>query len=466
MLKKRLAGAVICGLLSMGVASVGLAQTLDSKDYERAESFLSNQAAPLVDHAVQRVTWVDDGHFWYRDHDIGGDHFVLMDVATGQVSPAFDQAKLATALSTVTDKPVEAKTLPVSAFSTLPDGRLEVTVRGKRYVCDLKDAGSCVAKDPGAKTDKKDVAAVRHEPGVVSPDKSKEAFIRDWNLWVRDTAGGAETQLTTDGVENFGYATDNAGWQHSDKAIVVWSPDSKQIATFQQDQRKTGDMTVVSTNVGHPKVETWKYPLAGDKDVTMIERVVIDVAARHTTRFQMPPDQHRSSLCDDVACKDGQWSDVKWAPDSRSIAFVSTSRDHKHEWFRIADPSTGAVREVFEEVAKTYYESGNGTVNWQYLPETNEAIWFSERSNWGHLYLYDLHNGKLKHAITKGDFNVTEVLRVDPKTHTIWFRGVGKEKGRDPYYQHFYKVGLDGKGLTLLTPEDADHTVVLSPDRE
>ena len=53
---------------------------------------------------------------------------------------------------------------------------------------------------------------------------------------------GKETQLTTDGVENFGYATDNAGWKHSDSAILLWSPDSKKIATFQQDQRKTGEM--------------------------------------------------------------------------------------------------------------------------------------------------------------------------------------------------------------------------------
>ena len=74
-----------------------------------------------------------------------------------------------------------------------------------------------------------------------SPDGKREAFIRDWNLWVRDTATGKETQLTTDGVKDFGYATNNAGWVHDDSAILVWSPDSSKIATFQQDQRKTGD---------------------------------------------------------------------------------------------------------------------------------------------------------------------------------------------------------------------------------
>ena len=76
-------------------------------------------------------------------------------------------------------------------------------------------------------------------------------------------------------MENFGYATDNAGWKHTDSAILEWSPDSKQIATFQQDQRKTGDMYMISTNVGHPKLEAWKYPLVGDKDVTIDRKSVV-----------------------------------------------------------------------------------------------------------------------------------------------------------------------------------------------
>ncbi|PMY89152.1 S9 family peptidase, partial [Pseudomonas sp. FW305-62] len=84
-------------------------------------------------------------------------------------------------------------------------------------------------------------------------------------------------QLTMDGVKDYGYATDNAGWQSSDRPILVWSPDGKKIATFQQDQRKTGEMYLVPTTNGHPQLKAWKYPLVGDKDVTMIERVIVDV---------------------------------------------------------------------------------------------------------------------------------------------------------------------------------------------
>ena len=130
----------------------------------------------------------------------------------------------------------------------------------------------------------------------VSPDKTKAAFIRDWNLWVRDLQTGKEAQLTTDGVKDYGYATDNAGWTMSDNPILVWSPDSKKIATFQQDQRKDGEMYLVPVTNGHPELKAWKYPLVGDKDVTMIERVIIDVDSAKVVRLKMPPDQHRSTL--------------------------------------------------------------------------------------------------------------------------------------------------------------------------
>ena len=456
----RLYGALMCGglaLASMPGGAMAAGRTLTAQDYAQAERYMSYNTTPLADHVVRTVHWLDVTHFWYVDHDASGDHYLRMDVATTKATPLFDQAKLAAALAKAGKKDIKADKLGIAEYRVAADGRDEVEVGDKHYLCDLKSAGECVDKSTLVKTGK--------EPGVLSPDRKQEAFIRNWNLWVRDVATGKETQLTTDGIENFGYATDNAGWQHTDKAILEWSPDSKQIATFQQDQRKTGDMYLVTTKLGHPELQSWKYPLAGDEHVTMIERVVIDVPTHSVVRLKMPPDQHRSTLCDDVSCgRKGGWDDVKWAPDSKTVAFVSTSRDHKHETFRIADPRTGEVRTVFHEDVATYYESGNGEVNWRYLPQTNEAIWFSERNNWGNLYLYDLGNGQLKHAITTGDGNVTEVLRVDAKTRTVWFRGVGRTQGINPYYQQFWKVGLDGGQPVLLTPEPSDHTITLSDD--
>jgi dipeptidyl aminopeptidase/acylaminoacyl peptidase len=120
--------------------------------------------------------------------------------------------------------------------------------------------------------------------------------------------------------------------------------------------------------------------------------------------------------------------------------------------------------DVLQESVSTFYESGNGRVNWQYLPASNEVIWFSERDSWGQLYLYDLRTGREKNRITSGDGNVTQLLRVDDKSRVLYFLAVGKEKGRDPYFRHLYRIGFDGRNLKLLTPADADHEVTLSPD--
>ncbi len=145
--------------------------------------------------------------------------------------------------------------------------------------------------------------------------------------------------------------------------------------------------------------------------------------------------------CATTSLAGGEWEDVQWSADHTQVAFVSTSRDHKREQLRIADAATGEVRDVLEETAPTFYESGNGRVNWRYLPESNEIIWFSERDNWGQLYLYDLATGKLKNQITTGEGNVTQLLRVDEKNRMLYFLGVGREKNRDPYFIHLYRSG-------------------------
>ncbi|MFO1453330.1 MAG: DPP IV N-terminal domain-containing protein, partial [Lysobacterales bacterium] len=265
---------------------------------------------------------------------------------------------------------------------------------------------------------------------------------------------------------DYGYATSNAGWQHSDDAVLVWSPDGNKIATFQQDQRKTSSMTLVGTNVGAPKVEQWKYPFVGDKDVTMIERVIIDVsgAAPKVIRLQMPADQHRSTCADDVVC-DGGWDDVQWAKDGKTLAFISTDRGHKSATLRVADAASGKVRDVYTETVATQYQSAPalGSVAWRYLPESNEFLWFSQKSNWGHLYLHDLSTGKEKRQLTSGDWNATKIGYLDQASRTLWFSGVGREPG-DPYFVHYYKVGLDAGAVQLLTPEDANHSITPSED--
>ena len=155
---------------------------------------------------------------------------------------------------------------------------------------------------------------------MLSPDGNKAAFIKDYNLWVRDVATNNLTQLTTDGVQYFGYATDNAGWKKSDNPILRWSPDSKKIATFKQDERNAGDMYLVTTNVGHPKLEAWKYPLPGDTNIITIQRVIINVDTPKIIFIQVPPDPHRASLSDDISSS-GTFDDVDWSNDEFTVGF-------------------------------------------------------------------------------------------------------------------------------------------------
>ena len=443
-------------------AGAAAQQSVSADDYARAAQFLGPNVDRLVTGTV-RPMWIDGTEeFWYRKTTWGESgqawQFVVVNAATGAEQPAFDHAKIAASLSGLMHRAVDADHLPVAMIVFSPDQTTVTLMTGPRsYVCD-RSAGTCTAQD-AAKAE-----LMRNQ--ALSPDGKRAVFIRDWNLWVRDVASGKETQLTQDGVKDYGYATDNAGWASSDATVVLWSPDSKKVATFQQDQRQDGNMYLVETRVGHPVLQQWKYPLPGDEHVTMIERVIVDVDSGKMVRLQMAPDQHRSTLCDNVACGQSpgapEWADVEWAPDAKTLAFVSTARDHKSATLRVADVATGAVRTVYEETVPTQYESGFGKVNWHYLPQSNEFLWFSERDNWGHLYLFDLSTGKLKNQITRGDWAVGQVLRVDDAKRQIWFTANGREAGEDPYYYHLYRVDFDGGHLMALTPEPGDHNISAS----
>lgn len=446
---------VTTGALITAMTLPGAAQsraTVTAADYARAEQYLGYNATPLVSNGPVQANWLPDDRFWYRSVTATGSEFILGEPARAAKAPAFNHAAVAATLTTAMGRPVSATRLPFMQLTLAADSQsFSFDSDLKRWTCDVKGT-VCTSTDRPA----------RIPNSITSPDGTLAAFIRDYNLWVRDVVTGTDKQLTTDGVKDYGYATDNAGWIRSDSPVLEWSPDSRKIATFQQDQRKAGEMYLVNTTAGHPTLQAWKYPLPGDEFVTMIERVVIEVDGPKVTRLKMGPDQHRSTLCDDVKCG-GEWVDVQWNPDSSQVSFVSTSRNHQQANLRVADVATGAIREVLEEKGETFLESGNGKVNWKYLPGSNEAIWFSQRDNWGHLYMHDLRTGKQKYPITSGDGNVTQLTRVDEANRVLYFQGVGRERGRDPYFRHFYRVGMDGKNGQLLTPEDADHAVSVSP---
>jgi dipeptidyl-peptidase 4 len=405
---------------------IGAQQQLTAADYTRAAQFLRANISPLIYRANVRPVWLPDGRFWYRVATPGDTEIVLVD--------------------------------PKAATKTRCDNRPD-------------HCGIDLSHGPSAEQEGIRFGGGRPvgsgPPETFSPDGKWGAFVRDWNLWVKEVSTGREMQLTQDGVRDFGYATDNAGWRHSDAAVLLWSPDSKKIATYQQDQRRVPDAYLVSTKVGHPVLSEWKYSFAGDSIVPLIQRVIIDLAGASPKmiRLQMPPDERRTALCDDIACPGADMADVQWYPDGSHLAFLSLPRDRLRVTLRVADATTGVVRDVLEETVQTEFEDGVtfGGQNWRVLPASNEVIWCSQRDDWAQLYLYDLTTGRPKQQITHGEGNVRDLVRVDERTRTIYFDGIGKEPGRDPYFIHFYKVGFDGKGLALLTPGVANHQISLSP---
>lgn len=395
------------------VAQTGHRQ-LSAEDYQRAERMLAPSTNALLSGGGSQLTWLPDGRLWYRLSTPGGQELRIVDPA-----------------------------------------------RNTSRVC-VPEQDPCAMSRPTAP------AAAAPRNSSVNPTGTHAVFIRANNLWMKDLGSGAERALTSDGVEGFGYATNNAGWVHSDNPVVSWSPDGKRLATFQHDGRGVDDMYLVTTNVGSPTLQAWKYPLPGDSVIFRIQRVVIDLdggdGQPKVTRLQMAPDAHRSTVSDHIACG-AELCDLQWFPDGMRFAFVSSSRDHKQAWFRIADARTGEVKTLFEERSET--QIGDASLDselWRLLPESNELLWWSTRDGWFHLYLYDLATGALKNRVTTGDGNVLSIARIDARARQVYYVGNGREADRDPYFAHLYRVGLNGRGQTLLTPEPANHSVSPSPD--
>ena len=438
------------------------ARQLTADDYARAERMLGAHTFNLVTGLGVRPTWLADGRFWYRTTMPNGSAFFVVDPVRHNRQLVFDQGRLASALTAATGGTVDPNRLPPQAFELSKDVRsATVTIRNRRWHCDLQRY-TCVPADSSP-------SAVGAPPNSsVSPDGHWAVYIKDYNLWAKDLTTGRDHQLTSDGIKDYGYATDNAGWVHSDRPVVTWSPDSKQIATYQQDERGTGDMYLVAAQAGHPRLESWKYPLPGDSLIVRVSRVIINQGpdgGLRVVRLQMPPDAHRSTVADHIACGGGI-CDTEWYPDGSHLAFISSSRDHKSAWIRVADAQTGAVRTLFEERMPT--QVGDASLRedlWRVLPKSNELIWWSQRDNWLHLYLYDLSTGQLKNRITNNEGNVDEIVYVDEKARVIYYMGSGAEEpGKDPYFQKLYRVSFDGRNQSLLTPEEANHVVSASPD--
>ncbi|TVP44614.1 MAG: hypothetical protein EA350_11395, partial [Gemmatimonadales bacterium] len=335
---------------------------LTAADYQRAEGLLSQNLATRLYRADVTPNWGGDDRFWYRTRVPGGFEFIDVNPSRGTRAPAFDHAAVAAALSRATGGSHEARRLPFTSFEWA-EGRsaIDVVVQGTGWRCDVR-GDNCSIRD-------RERAA---PSGVASPDGRLVAFRRDHNLWVHDRDSGEERALTSDGVERHGYATDSQGWRQSDQPILLWSPDSRMIATFRLDEREVGEMHLLRTAEPRPELHSWPYALPSDSIVPMVERVVVHLdggtGARVVT-LDTPADHQRSSSCCGMA-RGQVWADVEWSEDAGTLAFVSVSRDYRTATLRVADPQGGAVRTVLSESHPVFFESHageRGLPNWRLL---------------------------------------------------------------------------------------------------
>ncbi|WP_445665234.1 DPP IV N-terminal domain-containing protein [Fodinibius sp. AD559] len=425
------------------------------KDYKRAEKFLWQNTHDKVLNDVSGQNW-SSGVLVYNIQTDEGTKYYRANPESGEKKLAFDHQRLADTLSNNIDRSVDPETLSLQSISYDEDANAYTyRMNGKRFETDLSSYET------------EELPQTKKDNEILSPDGEKAVYIKDHNLWMRNTKTDEHTQLTTDGKEYYGYATNNAGWYRNDRPVLLWGPNSEKIATFRHDSRGVGEMYLYNTKVGHSDLKRWKYPLPGDSTVFKIERIVVhaDEEDPKVVDLDMEPDFHRSTISDHIADWDGRFLDNAWSADGSELFFVSSSRDHKVAQLREADPETGEVRDILKEEVDTYFESGYSEESWTVLEESNEVIWFSERDNWGHLYLYDLESGEMKRQITEGDWRVLDLHYVDEENRTIYFTGSNREEG-NPYYYYLYKVNLDGSELTNLTPKNAHHQITWSDNRK
>lgn len=430
-------------------------------DYARAEQFVPDNVVPTLYNVSVTPNWIDGTHnFWYLNTGREGNEFFLVDAVNATRTPAFDHKRLAEALALASGTEVDPSNLPFSNIA-FRNGTIEFSALNKTWQYDLK---------AGAITEVESDKAVG--PGEMpSPDGTFAALVQDHNLWVKEIATGKKYPLTTSGSEDYAYAERSGTVLHPVSQVrlnetpdpyAVWSPDSRRIATFRMDQRNVTPLYLlqyVPGNNSRPRPWTYKFAMPGEEHVPMYEPVIIDVLEKKVipVSYKAQPEVSLMDTDDDVL----QW----WSDDGQVLYSLYSDRGEKALHLLETNPQNGQTREILEESGPTYVEAN---LDYASLPNAKallngDAIWFSEKSGYGHLYLYG-KDGRQKNAITTGSWAVRTLLYVDENRSLVYFTAGGREPGRDPYYRHLYKADLNGTNLTLLTPENADHNVQIAPD--
>ncbi|BAH40596.1 MAG TPA: S9 family peptidase [Gemmatimonas aurantiaca] len=439
------------------------AQPVTAADYARARS-LADTYANAATGAAESFRWSTASQLIYRKSVPGGHQFVLVDASTPAAPvkrSAFDQQRLAAALNAAdsTGEPrASALALPFTS-AALADGGVRVVFNawGSDWSCTLSDYRCAKAAVPSAARGGGGFGAgaqpVSRE--VRSPDGKRIAYIANYNVYVRPVGGAtsAGVALSIDGSEGNPFTGQS----------LAWSPNSRHLAAYRV---KPGYRRVVRyiesspADQVQPKYMERVYTKPGDL-LDLQQPALFDADARTQVNVNplLFPDPY--SL-----------SQPQWRRDGRGYTFEYNERGHQRYRVIEVNAENGTPRVLIDEQSKTFIDyrraagtlADGGRVFRADVNDGNEIVWLSERDGWAHLYLYDGRSGAVKNQITKGEFVVRAVQRVDSVARTITFSAGGMDKAQDPYFAHYYRVNFDGTGLTPLTDAPADHAVTFSPD--
>jgi dipeptidyl aminopeptidase/acylaminoacyl peptidase len=433
----------------------------------------------------------NDTRFWYRNDLQGGaKEFIVVDAEHGTRQPAFDHQKLAAALSKAAGQDYKADHLPFSEIEFSADAKeVRFEAGDKRWHCDLnsyecspgtKSSGektsvqeppdpalpASPAQEDGVLAQRQEGQAQGQEQGrgqrrgsggrrgessreVASPDGKWTAFVKDHNVFVRTDEDKKEYALSEDGKEGNSYGR------------LAWSPDSKSLVAWRIEPGDRKEVYLIRSSPpggGRAVFEARPYAQAGDK-FTQYELNLFDVAGRKQVKPEVDRFEH-------------EWEtpNLHWDHDQRHFAYEQDDRGHQRLRVIEVDDQTGAVRNLVDEKTQTFIWTAHtenldmSYLNW--LEKTDEMIYVSERDGWRHLYLIDTKEGKIKNQITKGDWVVRGIDRIDEDNRQVWFRASGMNPDQDPYFIQYYRINFDGTGLVALTSGNGNHTAQYSPDRK
>jgi dipeptidyl aminopeptidase/acylaminoacyl peptidase len=429
--------------------------------YHRAARVFDMNLRDKVVNASVRPNWIDGGGaLWYERRGAAGNEFIVVDAVSGKKQLAVDTSRLVAAIQAAAAEP-RLTPSQVHLASLEREGsafRVAINLPTARISC-LTDTYACTASTAAAAPD---------PDGLRSPDGATTLFRRGDDLWLRDVRTKGEKRLTRDGRSDFAYGKlpDNSlaavprlrNASPEPPAFVAWSPDSRFIFGVRVDESKVQPYPFVEQvpqdGSHRPKLYNIRLGLLGDKGEARQENFIIDVKTGQKTIVALPDEWQFANAA------------LDWSGDGRFAYGVAETFGKKSLALVETNLNTGEARIILREDMPTY-ASYNAFLynapNIRILHGSNEAIWFSERDGWGHLYLYDLKSGKLKRRLTRGNWLVRDVIALDEARRQIYFTGGGRETGRDPYMDHLYRVSLDGGEPVLLTSENADHNILPEP---